>query len=488
MTIGVAFVEQAIRIIEDDGLEDVHPSDSGLVKDLLRSLDVVKKACRETNDGDVNLRLEKAVSACKAIVNKCTEHFHSVHHSLITHAWRRLYTDASLDVALANLILSDDSLDLGKGGPAKSACAREGIECLDMALIVTSAPGPGRYELAQDMIRALQANYTKSVADQGPATPRSLSKTQDLPEAMPFDDEVTSSKKQRFGKPDLGVPCRAKSDIRVVETNPSLEDLDQINVHGPCIIRCGLTSDWPALDEFCEVDGDAGSEEVEGEDHCSGQGRKRKAGSLREPNRARVPKWKSRRYLLDLAGPCRSVPVEIGGDYTQERWSQKIMPLEKFLGKAGWSSPTSSNESEGSDGEAATVYLAQHDIFHQFESLRRDVLVPDIVHTCPMEGRKGPPPEEGYIMNAWLGPAGTFSPPHTDPYYNAYGEYSILFNASLPSCSHLSRWAGTNSSSRRSEACLDHSSGFRCRRRHVSVFCRGARKHIASPRLFDRRI
>lgn len=69
------------------------------------------------------------------------------------------------------------------------------------------------------------------------------------------------------------------------------------------------------------------------------------------------------------------------------------------------------------------AYLAQHDLFAQIPSLKADILTPDYVYTSP------PPPPAGLsqaeivplqepLLNAWLGPKGTKTPLHTDPYYN----------------------------------------------------------------------
>lgn len=74
--------------------------------------------------------------------------------------------------------------------------------------------------------------------------------------------------------------------------------------------------------------------------------------------------------------------------------------------------------------------MAQHDLFRQFPALERDVVVPDYVFSAPeapqdMPLYAAPPNEEGFVMNAWLGPEGTLSPAHTDPYFNCFGTQGL---------------------------------------------------------------
>ncbi|XP_065350020.1 bifunctional peptidase and arginyl-hydroxylase JMJD5-like isoform X3 [Cloeon dipterum] len=102
-------------------------------------------------------------------------------------------------------------------------------------------------------------------------------------------------------------------------------------------------------------------------------------------------KW-TLRYLLKVAGR-RTVPVELGRDYTHAHWTQQLMPLGEFVrGHLLHESPI-------------TGYLAQHSLFLQIPRLMDDLLVPDYCSEAP-------------DMNVWLGPAGTVSPLHHDPKHN----------------------------------------------------------------------
>ncbi|KAF9068721.1 hypothetical protein BDP27DRAFT_1326839 [Rhodocollybia butyracea] len=112
-------------------------------------------------------------------------------------------------------------------------------------------------------------------------------------------------------------------------------------------------------------------------------------------------------------GPARIVPVEVGADYRTDDWTQQFMGWDEFL------------QSLESDDSKVVLYLAQHNLLRQFPALNNDIIIPDYVYACP------PPPEdypqykppgndEQLVINGWLGPRGTVSPAHTDPYFNLY--------------------------------------------------------------------
>lgn len=131
--------------------------------------------------------------------------------------------------------------------------------------------------------------------------------------------------------------------------------------------------------------------------------------AIANPNR----RWNDPSYLLKATlGGRRLVPVELGRSYTDEDWSQRIMTFAEYM-KNNLLQPK----------QEKTGYLAQHDLFAQIPSLSADTNTPDYCYTTP------PPPKtlsstveveilEEPLRNAWLGPAGTISPLHTDPYHN----------------------------------------------------------------------
>lgn len=57
-------------------------------------------------------------------------------------------------------------------------------------------------------------------------------------------------------------------------------------------------------------------------------------------------------YLLKMAGN-RTVPIEIGSQYDDENWSQKLMTLQDFI------------KTYFFGNSEAVGYLAQHNLFDQ---------------------------------------------------------------------------------------------------------------------------
>jgi lysine-specific demethylase 8 len=126
--------------------------------------------------------------------------------------------------------------------------------------------------------------------------------------------------------------------------------------------------------------------------------------------------WKSPSYLLKRTlNGSRLVPIELGESYVADSWTQKLVPFSSFL------------QDHLLKESIPRGYLAQHDLLTQIPSLRNDILVPDYCYTIPPEN---PPdnPKVGYIetddvtMNIWLGPSGTRSPLHNDPYENIFAQ------------------------------------------------------------------
>lgn len=122
--------------------------------------------------------------------------------------------------------------------------------------------------------------------------------------------------------------------------------------------------------------------------------------------------WSNLEYIKKVAGR-RTVPVEVGkGTYLSEGgWGQELMTIAVFvdsfiLGKA-----------EGSE-KKNRGYLAQHELFEQIPTLRKDIIVPDYCALDEEEEEEEGGAEGHVTINAWFGPGGTISPTHTDPYHN----------------------------------------------------------------------
>ncbi|KAI8999035.1 Clavaminate synthase-like protein [Trametes punicea] len=237
--------------------------------------------------------------------------------------------------------------------------ALSAIAHLDRAIVIAGAPGEGRLGLILDLIQGIQSECLD-----WPSTLR-----RDLSYASPTEPA-----------PVLVSPGHATADHTVpcYDTPPSLASFISRISRRPFVLP-GFLRDWPALNEH---------------------------------------PWRSLDYLRAVAGPGRVVPVEIGSDYRSDDWTQKMMRWEDFLDTL----------KEGSQGHPHPVlYLAQHSLFKQFPALRDDIIIPDYVYSSldpPDSYPQYAPPsnEEQLVLNAWLGPAGTVSPAHTDPFYNLYAQ------------------------------------------------------------------
>ncbi|KAI9056931.1 Clavaminate synthase-like protein [Trametes sanguinea] len=193
--------------------------------------------------------------------------------------------------------------------------------------------------------------------------------SEDLSFTMPMDDAAKSTPPPIItaNKP---VPC--------LDTPPSLASFVSRLSSQPFVLP-GFLRDWPALAEH---------------------------------------PWRSLDYLRAVAGPGRVVPVEVGSDYRSDDWMQRMMRWEEFL---------ESLKGSSGDGAHPVLYLAQHSLFTQFPALRDDIIVPDYVYSslnAPSNYPQYTPPsnEDQLVLNAWLGPARTVSPAHTDPFYNFYAQ------------------------------------------------------------------
>lgn len=130
--------------------------------------------------------------------------------------------------------------------------------------------------------------------------------------------------------------------------------------------------------------------------------------------------WASIDYLRSIAGPGRLVPIEVGKDYRTEEWTQRLMSWDYFLQSLDFPEHPAQPQNE-------VLYLAQHNLFMQFPALEGDIGIPEYVYACPdppscYPAYKPPGNTDGLIINAWLGPRGTISPAHTDPFFNCYAQ------------------------------------------------------------------
>ncbi|KAK5731452.1 hypothetical protein LTR17_011340 [Elasticomyces elasticus] len=136
-----------------------------------------------------------------------------------------------------------------------------------------------------------------------------------------------------------------------------------------------------------------------------------------------IEEWPARRSWINPShldrhtlGGRRLVPVEVGESYVADGWSQRMMPMREFV--ATYLISKSPLE---------TGYLAQYDLFAQIPALRDGISIPDYCYSTPPPADADALKTAGLasvqqldepLLNAWLGPKGTKTPLHTDPYHN----------------------------------------------------------------------
>lgn len=283
--------------------------------------------------------------------------------------WRQLYTDANLIKVSAILAHHQALSPLPLNESDEATNWSELIRLLDMSLIVAGAPGKGRKEALFLLVKTIQDTYLSD-----PNTSRLV---QDDP--RPYKRARTLTSSPSINKALPFQPC-VQNPMPTFDQPPSLARyVDKLH-RGPFVIK-GYCSHWKAL---------------------------------------QTHPWQSIDYLKSISGPGRVVPVEVGEKYTDPHWGQQIIPWYDFLDSMQPRPACSSSSAP------PLSYLAQYDLFHQFPQLRDDISLPDYVYCDlpePLVGspRLKPVCEEGVICNAWLGPGGTVSPAHVDPYFNCYG-------------------------------------------------------------------
>lgn len=466
------------------------------------------------------------------------------YHAVPT-CWRRLYTDAVLYGTVARLA----HLANLKNEVNATQLLLQIIGRLDAAIVISGSPGPMRLELAQSLISLAQQRLAVAGAPPEPVEATSLRQVDDEDGRERPAKRLCTTKRDRSSssspsspseqahsattEPRPSPPPYIHIPLRELASLPTFLDPAHNPLHRePFIVRRGAAH-FPAFDDpdpdspprpFNEGDGDgvSANEGREAENHNDETRPRRR--------RRRRSRWSDLAYLRQLAGPGRIVPVEVGGDYTQSGWGQRMMPFDEFLeslevveergtgreeeedgasaasrrgrrevptcslggddddegiegpgggggsngstmrfcsttraavgsksretdaDREGQSSSPPSTTTTAAAAAAAAVepaparpiyYLAQHSLFRQFPALVSDLLIPDLVYSPPEQHYPSPsftsntsnetssyePPksEEGYVLNAWLGPGGTKSAAHTDPWWNCYGARLLFF-------------------------------------------------------------
>ena len=128
-----------------------------------------------------------------------------------------------------------------------------------------------------------------------------------------------------------------------------------------------------------------------------------------------LQRWANMSYLKKAAA-ARLVPVETYDSkdstqtYLSDSWEQQVMSVGDFIDQYVLG---------GQSSDAG--YLAQHPLFDQIPALRKDISVPPYCAAQTTQDTNAPESVECHfdpLISAWLGPKGTVSPLHNDPYHN----------------------------------------------------------------------
>lgn len=301
------------------------------------------------------------------VLSLAHEKLHTWKYSEVPTSWRRLYEEASLWKAIS-LILQNPHLESSQGQKRK----RDGSPVANREPI--HADAVNLTDHADDCITNVVHILDMAIILTGAPRHRELIHQifDSLKTILGFDDGP------RTAPFPSNAPAPLSSDTFTrVEKLDFLAFQSHLDADPRPLVMLGVMNDWPAVADPKHL-------------------------------------WSDPAYLLQTTlGGRRLVPVELGRSYTDEGWSQKIMTFGEYM-----RSYLLQRKQE------QTGYLAQHDLFDQIPSLAADTRTPDFCYTNP------PPPDPAYkstvpvadldepLRNAWLGPAGTISTMHTDPYHN----------------------------------------------------------------------
>ncbi|KAI1639815.1 hypothetical protein F4809DRAFT_45318 [Biscogniauxia mediterranea] len=288
------------------------------------------------------------------------------------------------------------------------------VETLDLALILAGAAGELRgrrwIDAALELLRlaCIERGAAAATAHGGPTKrAKSIAESLQYREEAAAGEEGEEDNARTFSTDEPFTPP-VKHPIRRVPA-PSMEDfqthLDRAGGPQPLVMRGAIGGAWPALT---------------------------------------TRRWDRPSYLLSRTfGGRRLVPVEVGRSYVDEGWGQRLVTFGAFLREyidpslSSSSPPRLSSPSAAGGGPTPIItkpiaYLAQHPLLTQLPALRADILVPDYCYTSPPPPSSSPrdaappppppPPLDEPLLNAWLGPPGTITPLHTDPYHNVLAQ------------------------------------------------------------------
>ncbi|KAF9953725.1 hypothetical protein BGZ72_005212 [Mortierella alpina] len=323
-------------------------------------------ACLEADSSSSN-SLQSLVLQSDVLLDYAREMLHAYPYREVPACWRELYTDAGILKALALGLF--DSCSTSEGHSASDVDPLKlAIAACDNVLVMAGASGAGRKPFVFELINALEERIngredaSKPSAEKRQKTTATAAKLGEEPGQGPFPEI-------KHPIPRVQLPTMDAFQRHVHDRSCSGEAT-------PLIIT-GAIDHWSARERWTDLD-----------------------------------------TLCRTAGPDRLVPIEIGSQYTDDQWTQKLVTMREFIQQYIMQDATSHSVDSGSEEHETSIgYLAQHDLFEQIPRLRRDIDIPDY---CMIEipDQEGYHPPDDVLLNAWFGPRGTVSPMHTDPYHN----------------------------------------------------------------------
>ncbi len=292
----------------------------------------------------------------KSLLDLADENINAVPFTDVRLEWLRLYTDASIGVALIAI------QSTASNGVHDVDWWKEVVRQLDMAIIVAGAPGVGRKAIIQDLIKEIQPRTTEEVASSSKR--RRLNKSPMLRQHWPL--------------------LFAPHPIPVMEVPPSIMAFTSTHHLQPFIIRRYFIEDlpWKAMQRWSSA-----------------------SDLLSHVGLGRVVPVEIGRSYTDAGWGQQIIPFE------------RFLRLVGYPDAPPASGHDIEEDKQYID---RPIYLAQHALFMQFPDLERDFCLPDYVYSEPpatpdMPEYTPPGNEDNVVVNVWIGGGKNevISPAHT---------------------------------------------------------------------------